>query len=134
MPFEAHKTTKSRHSIDRMYIRNSLLPSRLRARNGFPNTFAPVFHAILTRSFSIQPSARLRAQTGGRVGQDRGVAVRDCRCADDRAARAGHREQLQLLLPSRDRSGGDAEPELQPRDQLPVSARYYRWVVRSRER
>lgn len=41
-------------------------------------------------------------QTSGRVGEDRRLAVRDRRRAHDRAARARHRVQLQLLLSQRD--------------------------------
>lgn len=56
------------------------------------------------------------------MGQDRGLAVRHRRRADHRAARARHREQLQLLLSPGDGPGGDAVPELQPRDQLSLPA------------
>ncbi|XP_054930793.1 uncharacterized protein Sh isoform X1 [Dermacentor andersoni] len=59
-----------------------------------------------------------------RLGQDRGLAVRHRRRADHRAARAGDRVQLQLLLPPGDRSGGDAVAELQSRHQLPLPARH----------
>lgn len=62
------------------------------------------------------------AQTRRGVGQDRGLAVRHCWRADHRATRACHREQLQLLLPPGDGPGGDAVPELQPRDQLSLLA------------
>lgn len=54
------------------------------------------------------------------MGEDRGVVVRHRRCAHHRAAGARHRVQLQLLLPPRDRPGGDAVAELQPRHQLPL--------------
>ncbi|XP_077516958.1 potassium voltage-gated channel protein Shaker isoform X2 [Amblyomma americanum] len=68
---------------------------------------------------------RLRRHASrGRLGQDRGLAVRHRRRADHRAARAGDRVQLQLLLPSGDRPGGDAVAELQPRHQLPLPARH----------
>lgn len=41
-------------------------------------------------------------QARGRMGKDRGITMRHCRRAYDRAARARHRLQLQLFLPSRD--------------------------------
>lgn len=41
-------------------------------------------------------------QTSGRVGENCRLAVRDCRCAHNRTARARHCVQLQLLLSQRD--------------------------------
>ena len=65
----------------------------------------------------------MASQACGRVGQDRGLPVRDRGCAHHRLARPRHRLQLQLLLPPGDRSGGDAESELQPCPELSLPAR-----------
>lgn len=65
-------------------------------------------------------------QASWSVGQDRGFVMRDCRCADHRTARPCHSVQLQLLLPSRDRSRGHAESKLQSRDFVSVSPGYIR--------
>lgn len=67
-------------------------------------------------------------QTSGRVGENCRLAVRDCRCAHNRTARARHRVQLQLLLSQRDWPRRHAIAKLQPRHQLPLSSRYFRWV------
>lgn len=68
-------------------------------------------------------------QARRRMGQDCGVAVRDRRCAHNRPSSACHRLQLQLLLPSGNRSGGDAESELQPCHQLSVSSWDLRYAL-----
>jgi len=68
-------------------------------------------------------------QAGWSVGQTRWLAVRDCWRADNRTARAGHRLQFQLLLPSRNRPRRNAIPEFQPRHKLPLSS----WHIRSCE-
>lgn len=67
-------------------------------------------------------------QTSGRVGENCRLAVRDCRCAHNCTARARHRVQLQLFLSQRDWPRRHAIAELQPRHQLPLSSRYFRWV------
>ena len=67
-------------------------------------------------------------QAGGRLGQDRWIALCDCWCADHCAARARHRFQLQLLLPPGNRSGRDAVAEFQSCYQLSLPPRYTRSV------
>jgi len=71
-------------------------------------------------------------QTSGRVGENCRFAVRDCRCAHNRTARARHRVQLQLFLSQRDWPRRHAIAELQPRHQLSLSSRYFRWVSEAR--
>jgi len=71
-------------------------------------------------------------QTSGRVGENCRFAVRDCRRAHNRTARARHRVQLQLFLSQRDWPRRHAIAELQPRHQLPLSSRYFRWVPEAR--
>lgn len=65
-------------------------------------------------------------QTRRCVGQDRGLVVCHRWCVDHCVAGACHSVEFQLFLSSWDRSGGDAVAELQPRDQLPISARHFR--------
>jgi len=67
-------------------------------------------------------------QTSGRVGENCRFAVRDCRRAHNRTARARHCVQLQLFLSQRDWPRRHAIAKLQPRHQLPLSSRYFRWV------
>lgn len=71
-------------------------------------------------------------QTSGRVGENCRFTVRDCRRAHNRTARARHRVQLQLFLSQRDWPRRHAIAELQPRHQLPLSSRYFRWVSEAR--
>lgn len=59
------------------------------------------------------------------MGKNRWLAMRNRWCAHHRVASAGHRVELQLLLPPRDGPRGDAVPELQSRHQLSLSAWHY---------